>query len=221
MAGLSALSKFLGIHEEFRALIKNYGLKWSVRSDDLIIARFTKAKDPDSLFKWIREVKAACPGFTDFLEFMLTTGLRFEESINSFDLIVNLSREEKLKDYYDPDREILEHFRFKEIFLRHTKKAFVSFVPKALIERIARNEPFKTTNSVQKLLQRRRIPQKFGDIRELHGTLLSRHLSEVEINFLHGRISSSVFMANYFNAAWITDLKARTFLAVQEILAKI
>jgi len=42
-------------------------------------------------------------------------------------------------------------------------------------------------------------------------------LSESEINFLHGRIGASVFMQNYFNPAWISDLKERVFNGIKKI----
>jgi intergrase/recombinase len=220
MKALSSLSKFLGIYDQFMALIKNYGLKWSVRSDDLIIARFTKTVDPDEVFNWIKEVKASCPMFTDFMDFIATTGLRFEEAVESYNLIIRLSKEKKLSSYYDSEREILEHYKFKEQFLRRTKKVFISFVPKELIERIRDNKPLKMYG-IQTKVKRKIHKLRFADIRELHGTLLTKHLSEVEINFLHGRVSSSVFMRNYFNPAWITDLKDRTFKGVANITAKI
>ena len=62
---------------------------------------------------------------------------------------------------------------------------------------------------------------RFEDIREVHGTLLTKYLNEVEINFLHVRVSSSVFMRNYFNPSWISDLKQRTFKAVSDIIKRI
>ncbi|MBS7653962.1 MAG: hypothetical protein QXU95_02175 [Candidatus Bathyarchaeia archaeon] len=34
-------------------------------------------------------------------------------------------------------------------------------------------------------------------------------MRESEIDFLQGRISASIFMRNYFNPAWISDLKSR------------
>jgi len=46
-------------------------------------------------------------------------------------------------------------------------------------------------------------------------------LTPPEIDFLHGRVSASVFMRNYFNPAWITDLAQRTLKAIEEILTKI
>jgi hypothetical protein len=221
MSALSALSKFMGIYEEWTSLRKNYGLKWSVRSDDLIIARFTKTSNPDDLFNWIRLAKRECPDFDEFMDLMLATGLRFEEGVNCYNLIVELSKEGKLKDYYDSEREILEHFKFKDIFMRRTKKAFISFVPKELIERISENRKALTKFAIQSRLKRRTHHVRFGDIREIHGTLLTRYLGIAEIDFLHGRVSTSVFMRNYFNPALIGDLQARALKGIQEIQGKI
>jgi len=48
-----------------------------------------------------------------------------------------------------------------------------------------------------------------------------RDIPESEINFLHGRIGTSVFMQNYFNIAWIRDLKKRLFAGIKQILEEI
>jgi len=58
------------------------------------------------------------------------------------------------------------------------------------------------------------LPSRFSDIREAHGTFITKHLKQPEIDFLHGRVSTNVFMANYFNPALIVDLKERTFKAI-------
>ncbi|MEM3629385.1 MAG: integrase [Candidatus Bathyarchaeia archaeon] len=220
MNSLSALSKFLGMHEEFLRLVKNYGLKWQVKSDDIVIARFTKSVDANEVFDWIKLVKISLPELRDFMDFMTATGLRFEEAIESYNLIIKLSSKGKLGEYYNIDREVLEHFRFKETFLRKTKKAFISFVPKELVEKIRDNKPL-TVNIIQKRIQRTLGKLRFGDIREVHATLLTKHLNEVEINFLHGRVSSSVFMRNYFNPVWISDLKERVFKAIEQLMQRI
>jgi len=220
MKALSALSKFLGMHEEFLKLVKNYGFKWSISSDDLIIARFTKAENPDEVFNWIRQVKECCPELTDFMDLMVVSGLRYGEGVDSYNLIVRLAKKGKLKQYYDTERETLEHYKFKKIFLRRTKKAFISFVSKNLVERISSNEQL-SIYSIQTKLKRQIGRLRFGDIREIHGTLLTKFLSESEINFLHGRVSSSVFMRNYFNPALISDLKSRTFQGIQNIKKRV
>jgi hypothetical protein len=62
LKSLSNLSKFLGMHEDFRRLVKDYGLKWRGRSsDDLIIERLTKVADSNEVFEWIMQVKVARP----------------------------------------------------------------------------------------------------------------------------------------------------------------
>jgi hypothetical protein len=216
MNSLSALSKFLGMHEDFLRLVRNYGLKWSVRSDDLIIKRFTKVVDPNEMFEWIKLVKKTCPELKDFVDFMAVSGLRYEEAVESYNLIIKLAKQGKLSEYYDGEREILEHYKFKDVFLRRTKKAFISFVSKELIQTISHNSPLNKY-SIQTKVKRKTRKLRFGDIRELHGSLLAKHLSEIEINFLHGRVSTTVFMRNYFNPALIGDLKKRVFQAIKQL----
>ena len=216
LASLSALSKFLGIYGDFRSLVSNYGLKWNVRNDDLLISRLTKAADPNAIFDWIRLVKAECPELSDFMDFMTVTGLRYDEAVESYNLIIKLGKEGKLDEYFNREKEILEHFRFKEVFIRRTKKAFVSFVPKELVLKLSSHEPLNIY-SVQSRVKRRCKKLAFSDIREMHGTLLTKYLKEAEIDFLHGRVGGSVFMRNYFNPALITDLKERVFKTIEEL----
>lgn len=152
---------------------------------------------------------------------MAVSGLRFIEGVNSYNLMIKLKLENKLESYFAQDKSALEHFRFKEIFLRNTKKAFVSFVPFELITKISKAEILPTADAVKKLVQKRGLQLRFGDIREAHGTFMTKYLKESEINFLHGRVTSNTFMANYFNPALISDLKTRAFQGIAEIQEKV
>lgn len=58
---------------------------------------------------------------------------------------------------------------------------------------------------------------RFADFREAHASFLTKQLKPQEIDFLHGRIGTSVFMENYYNPAMVEDLKARAFQGIQEI----
>ena len=185
----------------------------------MLIARFTRTVDSNAVFDWIKLVKAKCPELRDFMDFMTVTGLRYDEAVESYNLIIKLSEEGKLSSYYNSERMVLEHFRFKEFFIRRTKKAFVSFVYPELVQKIATNKPLNLY-SIQSKVRRRCKKLGFGNVRELHGTLLTKYLRESEIDFLHGRISTSVFMRNYFNPALISDLKERVFKGIQEITQK-
>ena len=132
---LSSLAKFLGIYEEYKGLMKSYGINWKGRSsDDLMIDRISRDQDPEEIWTWIREVKQKIPELQEFMDFIATTGLRLQEAITSFNMVQELSHEGKLGDYYRAG--MLEHFRFKELFIRKSKKAFVSYVPEELIRRI-------------------------------------------------------------------------------------
>ena len=70
------------------------------------------------------------PRFSNALKFDVLTRLRPTEAIESFNLLlVPLRRTE----YLSKDGQILEHFRFPSIFLRRTKKAFISIVNEEII----------------------------------------------------------------------------------------
>jgi intergrase/recombinase len=222
MTAFSNLCKFLGKYEDWKRLVHAFQLKWSDRSkDEIIIERLTKVKDVDDVFNWIRQVKAVRPDFSDLLDLMALTGMRLLEAVNSYNLIIKLHREGRLNEYYNEETEALEHYKFIDLFLRKSKKAFVSFVPKSLVLKIAENGKPLNKHGVCTSIQRYGLPLRFGDIREVHNTIMSKHLSESEVNFLAGRIGSSVFMSNYFNIKWITDLKERMSKGIMEIQSKL
>ena len=216
---LSNLSKFLGMYDVFKELMRKYGISWRGKStDDIVIERLTSVQNPEEIWNWIKEVKKARPELSDFMDFISITGLRLNEAITSYNLIKKLAREGKLSEYYNEEKEALEHFRFKELFIRRTKKAFVSFVPKEFIERLIVSEKFGNTgNCLRKRLRNVGLSARFHDIRKAHATILTKYLRQPEIDFLHGRVSTNIFMANYFNPALISDLKERMFKAIKEI----
>jgi len=49
----------------------------------------------------------------------------------------------------------------------------------------------------------------------------NKHLKKAEIDFLHGRVSTDVFMRYYFNSVLIEDVKIRAFQGTEEIQKKI
>ena len=157
----------------------------------------------------------------DFLEFMAITGLRLVEAVASWNLIVDLAKENRLSEYYDAEKEVLEHYKFKDKFLRKGKKALISFVPKEFIKRISNASYVPNAKSLIKMVSRTGLSSRFSDIREFHASVMTKYLNQSEINFLHGRIGTSVFMQNYFNPAWIGDLKQRVFKGIAEIQKKL
>ena len=219
MRALAFLSKYLGIHDEFRALIRSYGLKWSNgNSDDLIIARLTKSRNREELFDWLSEVKDRIPLISVFADFIMATGLRFGEAVSAFNLIIELSARGRLGEYYDLERQVLEHYKFKEVFIRRSKKVFMSFVPRDLVERVAASERQLQPYDIQNWLKRAGLRLRFSDCREFYASNMTKHLSVPEVDFVQGRTTASVFMRNYFNPTWIADLGERAIRGEQEII---
>jgi len=221
LRALSCLAKFLGVYEEFRKSIKNYGLKWRGKSaDDIIIGRLIKVNKPDEVFDWVKEVKRRNSDLCTFMDLLATTGLRFGEAVESYNLIAQLAMEGRLSEYFDERRGVLEHFKFKNHFLKCSKKAFISFVSKELVQAVT-EETCLNYAFIQTRVKRRIRRLRFSDVREAFATFMTKYLTQPEIDFLQGRVSTSVFMRNYFNPALISDLKERALKGAEEILNSI
>ncbi len=216
---LCTLSKFLGMHTEYSAMIKNYGLKWAGRSDDdIIIDRLSKNTDVKPLLEWIRNARKISE-LTHLIDLMIATGLRLIEAIECYRLIIELSQKGILSSYYNIERQIFEHFRFKSVFIRNSKKVFISFVPYQIVEAITKVEQPISYDRAQKLAECHLKKLRFADIRELYASISVKNLRESEIDFLQGRISSRVFLKNYFNPQFIGDLQSRALKNASELLA--
>ena len=126
-------------------------------------------------------------------------------------------REGRLSDYYNSEREVLEHFKFKDICFRRGKKVYISFVPESMIRRMYKKEPIKSTVAVQNKVRKKGLKARFSDIRETHTTYSTKYLKGNEIDFLHGRATRNIFMKNYFNPDLIKDLKTRFNRVIDEI----
>lgn len=144
------------------------------------------------------------------MDFITATGLRFDEAIDSYNLIAEGNQE-----YYNTEQQLLEHFKFRQMFIRRTKKVFISFAPKDLIARI---ESPLTHDTTKKRLQRRHLKSRFAEIREFYASYSTKHLRQPEIDFIQGRTSTNVFMRNYFNPTWIDDLRDRVLKNSIELL---
>jgi len=219
LKALSALAKFLGTYDHFKMLVSNYGVKWAgKRPEDLMIERLTRTVNGNELAEWMRDIKKALPELSLFLDFVASTGLRFEDAIKAWNLIIDLNKQKRLSEYYNAENQALEHFRFKDMFIRPSKKCFVSFISEAFPHQIVNYNNKVTRNIINCKLKRRNIRARFSDLREYYASVMTKYLKQPEIDFLQGRMSTSVFMRNYFNPAWIGDLRTRALQGANELL---
>jgi len=151
-----------------------------------------------------------------YLKFVLMSGLRKSEAIESFNLMIELHNQENLNNYCNEELGTIEHFRYPDLFFRRTKNAFISMIPKDMIMQMVECEPV-TYEMIRKRLYRRGLNVRIGELRDYYGTFMVRHgLIKEEVDLLQGRISKSIFVRHYWSPA-ISELSERVFKALEEL----
>jgi intergrase/recombinase len=154
------------------------------------------------------------PNERTYLKFMSITGLRKQEGIIAFNKIIELNKTNNLKEYFNEEKGLLEHFKYKEQFLRRTKKVYISIIPKEMLQEIAECEPV-SYNSLRKRLMKHNIRVRINELRDHFGTFMVSHgLINEEVDLLQGRIPPSIFIRHYWSPSF-TELKGRTLKALE------
>jgi hypothetical protein len=212
------LAKYTGKYEEYKIKLKNHGIKW-INHDNAFNSFLRIINNSHSnLGAWYKTAQNTLRDNEKlWLRFNLLTGLRKQESINAFNLIIELSQQNKLSEYYISEIEILEHFKYAKLFLRQTKKVYISIVNRDLISKIANSQP-ASYSAIRKRLTRNKQNLRFKELRSYFATYLRKKgiLAEY-VDLLQGRIPKSVFARHYLKIEDVKDLVAQV-LAVTENL---
>ena len=187
---LSHLSKFLGCYPHWKAIIKSYDLKWKEESQDFVL--FNKV-NINEMLQYVKEVRTILPNdmFNTFV-FGTLTGLRANEVCKSIRLI-----QSGAEGYYNTELGILEHFRFKDLFLHKSKKAFISIVNEDML-RYASNAN-KNYDSIRSYLRNRKVKCNMAYCRKIFATYLRDNGIPTEIiDLLQGRVNSGMFARHYY-----------------------
>ncbi len=190
MRALAHLAKFNGIQKHWKEIMEQYGLHWKEASDDFDL--FSK-QNVNEMIQYIRDVTKILPkDCANTFVYATLVGLRAEEVMKSIGLI-----KQNAEGYHNTDLGILEHFKFKEQFIRRTKKAFISIVNEDIIN-IAR-QSCNSYNTIQQFLKRRKTPCKFQYARDVFATYLrDNQIPSEVIDILQGRVPSSIFAKHYY-----------------------
>ena len=200
------LAKFLGIYEDYKAKLKQFGIHWINNEDSFSSFLRIINNQRSNLGAWYsKAIEILRDNEKLWLRFNLITGMRKEESINSFNLIIKLASENKLSEYYNEELGILEHFKYGDLFLRQTKNVYISIVTKELVQQITNSQPV-SYSAIRKRLTRKKDKLRIKELRSYNGTFLRKQgiLAEI-VDLLHGRIKKSVFVSHYLK---IEDLRA-------------
>jgi hypothetical protein len=216
MASLSNLSKFLGIYEYWKQIIRNNGLKWEKYSALDAIINILNSNLNDAQ-QWLKMVLQKLPReYGAVLVLNTLSGLRPAEACNSAALITRLNKENKLSTYLDSDLMMLQHFRFKDLFLRRNKNAYISFVSQELLETLLEAKPEITYSALRHKLNRLGFVSQANYLRKLHATLLRNNLPQELIDILQGRVSQSVFLRFYYKP-FLQEIRAKALQSVNPL----
>jgi intergrase/recombinase len=210
---LSVLSKFLGLSNEFKAKMQSYGIKRTRQDAMTSFLRILRASDSDILDWYSNASKILRPNEELYLRFVKFTGLRKDEAIKSFNLIIELAKQSKLDEYYNRELSCLMHFKFK-MFLRTTKLCYLSFISEPMLSEISCSS-MVTYEAIRKRLHRSNLKIRINELRDYFGTYMVGHgLSRDEQDLLCGRIPMSIFIKHYWSPK-LSEIGTRVFKAIE------
>lgn len=103
---------------------------------------------------------------------------------------------------------MLKHFKFKDLFLRKCKNAYISFVTSDLLELVKAVKPKITYEAIDSGLNRNRLAVRTKELRKLYATSLREHIPQELVDLLQGRVSQSVFLRFYYKPL-LSDVKEK------------
>jgi len=196
MRSLSHLAKYNGCYDRWQKIIKQHDLRWRIANDGLAV--FEKENITEML-AYIKEAVNVLPkDCANTFLFGTLTGLRADECMKSIRLIKEGERE-----YVNPEKQILEHYKYKTLFLRRSKKAFISVVDSDTIQ-LARNS-CDSWHKIRSSLKRKKIPMRLKFARKVFATYLVQHGIESQfVDLLQGRTSGTILSTHYYRPDFVS-----------------
>jgi hypothetical protein len=204
MKALANLAKYSGIYEQWNRLRRQHQLKWSSTNTlDVFERIMNNGTTYSKMLEYVKQVLAVLPrSHANIVIFGTLTGLRPVEACNSVRLVHT-----DLSNYLNSDLFILEHFKWKDIFIRRTKKSFISVMTDRLLQ-IAKTTNSQSYTSIYAYLHKRSMPMRMNYCRKIFGTHLRYCGIESEtVNLLEGRISPEIFVRHYWSPNMKQDIE--------------
>ena len=130
--------------------------------------------------------------------FATLLGLRADEVCKSISLV-----KQGVTEYYNKVKGILEHYKHKSIFIRRSKKAYISLVDDDIL--ILAKQACESYNVIQCYLERRNVAMKMGYCRKIFCTWLRQ--TGIESEFIDGYYKVACRQA--YSPSAITDQTKR------------
>jgi hypothetical protein len=222
MKAMSALARFMGLVTRWQEIKQRHNLTWSTGNENLaVFQRFflDDSKALDNMIEWVRNaIKILSADMASIVTFNCLTGLRPNECIASAILIKDF--ETFKTNYFNENKQCLEHFRHPNIFLRRRKSAFISIITKDLLSGIhvlGSRTPVPTYESIRFRLAYQGIGCHLSWCRKIFGSYLRQHggIESEIIDLLSGRVPPTVFARYYFSAS--SDYRTRVLVALSAL----
>ena len=200
MEALTAYSKYYGSYEKWCQIRKSYSLHWTNGNESLQVMQpfFNRDLNMDTMLQKVKAMVKVLPIHMGLvIRHAVLTGLRPSEAVESVRLLTckdNTSTTTCMSSYYNADSQALEHFRFPDIFLRQTKKAYISYITLDNLQPIV-NLSCKTPSykAIRSALNRRGLDMDMSLSRKFFASHLHQSgIPDVVIDLLQGRTPPSV-----------------------------
>lgn len=205
MHAVACLSKYYGCYSRWKDIKERYDLKWTV-TDGLQVLQsiMNNGTNYTAMKAWLIEICSQLPdSYANILIYATLTGLRPTEACQSISLLH--SDHEK---YLNTKEMLLEHYKYPEIFIRKTKKAYISTVTADILDVAGRagEHGYYGLNSAMK--RRKLVPLNMYYCRKIFATYLRMKGVESEfIDILQGRIPPGIFARHYFRPDFANNQK--------------
>jgi intergrase/recombinase len=202
MKALATLSKYLGCYDKWKNIKERHQLKWSNGDSLETFSMFINTdQNYSSMIEWLKNCcSKLSSSYRNILLFNTLTGLRPEEACKAIQII------HKQEDtYVRKDLMILEHYKFPDIFIRRTKKAYISILTDSILE-LAKQASNCGYNALRLAVKRKKLDMNMSYCRKIFATYLrTQGIEQETIDLLQGRAPKSVFARHYFRPNFSYD----------------
>ena len=209
LLALTNLSKFLGVYEEWRQVMKQYNLKWEVRkAGESFRALLEESGEINNYVEWLKEVLPTLPRkYREALVFLSFTGMRPSEGCEARNLLIELQKTGGVQQYFSSNT--LMHFKYESMFARRTKNAFISFIDEEAVRECTKSGEKVSSLALRLALRRRKLPQHLKNGRKWFATLMIQNgLLPSEVDLLEGRIERNILYRHYLRTN-LDELKGK------------
>ncbi|MDQ3837017.1 MAG: hypothetical protein M3270_08800, partial [Thermoproteota archaeon] len=184
---------------------------------------FDNDKDLDTMISWCaKSLHVLAADYANFFLFCTLTGLRASECVEA----VRLLRAEHAQldeltghvhpQYYNPEQQVLQHYRFPDLFIRRTKAVYISIVDDSMVSiaRKIRNNP--SLNTLKMVTRHRSLSMRLKYCRKIYASFLRQQGVQPEIiDMLQGRIGKNIFLRHYLTPS--SSYKSEVLKALEKL----